>query len=173
MSGLTGIKDTDLKIIQELTDNELNKVCQVNKYVNPLCNEERFWLQRILIHFKMLNSQEVNKMKSFFGFSYKELYIFLKTFPVKQNFIEVRKNVEMTREEIISILKEENVINQIIDTSIKDPLPKWVNRQELVYDLRRNMPYFILKRRAYDPNPIYRYLQIAISMYTDNNFPRL
>ena len=42
MSGLTGIKDTDLKIIQELTDNELNKVCQVNKYVNSLCNEERF-----------------------------------------------------------------------------------------------------------------------------------
>ena len=121
----------------------------------------------------MLNSQEVNKMKSFFNFSYKELYIFLKTFPIKQNFIEVRKNVEMTREEIISILKEENVINQIIDTSIEDPLPKWVNRQELVYDLRRNMPYFILKRRAYDSNPIYRYLQMVISTYNDFNFPRL
>ena len=39
---LTGIKDIDLKILQELTDAELGKVCTVNKRVAELCNDETF-----------------------------------------------------------------------------------------------------------------------------------
>jgi hypothetical protein len=99
--GLSGLKDIDLKIIQGLDDNELGKVCQVNKYVNSLCNDESFWLQRILNNFKTLNSEETNRMKVFLGFSYRELYKFLKTFPI---FTEDRK-VFLRRGQIIHILK--------------------------------------------------------------------
>jgi hypothetical protein len=175
MSTLTGIKDIDLQIIQKLNDNELTKVCSVNKYINSLCDEEKFWLERILINFKILNSQESKKMKLFLAFSYKELYKFLKTFPI------VLKNVAfpeelLTREEIITILKKENVINQIIEKSLRESLPKWVNKQELIYDLRRNMPLFLIQRKFanhMDTNPIYRYLQMAISNDEKNNFPRI
>ena len=37
---LSGIKDVDMKIIDKLDDNELIKVCQVNKYVKSLCDTD-------------------------------------------------------------------------------------------------------------------------------------
>ena len=43
---LSGNKDVDLKIISELNDFELGKVCSANKYVNKLCNDENFWRNR-------------------------------------------------------------------------------------------------------------------------------
>ena len=45
---LTGIKDVDFMILNELSDRDLKAVCQVNKYVNKLCNDENFWMKRLL-----------------------------------------------------------------------------------------------------------------------------
>ena len=39
---LTGNKDTDFLVLLELNDYELGKVCQVNKYVQSLCNDDFF-----------------------------------------------------------------------------------------------------------------------------------
>lgn len=43
MKGLTGNKDVDFVILNKLSDYELGKVCQVNKKVNILCNDDNFW----------------------------------------------------------------------------------------------------------------------------------
>lgn len=47
MNKLTGNKDTDILIINMLNDYELGKVCQANRYVNTICNDETFWRIRI------------------------------------------------------------------------------------------------------------------------------
>jgi hypothetical protein len=65
---LTGIKDVDLKIISELDDYELGKVCSVNKYVHSLCKDENFWRNRTINLFitsehVFKNVEKLNKFK--------------------------------------------------------------------------------------------------------------
>jgi hypothetical protein len=43
MNKLTGNKDVDILIINKLNDYELGKVCQVNRHVRAICNDETFW----------------------------------------------------------------------------------------------------------------------------------
>ena len=40
MNKLTGNKDADFIILMKLDDRELGLVCQANKYVRSLCNDE-------------------------------------------------------------------------------------------------------------------------------------
>jgi len=40
---LTGNKDVDRKILNELEDKDLVNVCQTNKQANLLCNDQVFW----------------------------------------------------------------------------------------------------------------------------------
>ncbi len=48
---LTGNKDVDRKILNKLEDNDLVKVCQVNKQANTLCNDQVFWMNRVFNRF--------------------------------------------------------------------------------------------------------------------------
>lgn len=144
MSKLSGHKDTDFIILQQLNDNELGRVCQANKYVNQLCQDQNFWLKRILHTFK-LNGEEVQKMKNFFAFeNYRDLYIYLKEFPT----ILTRGGFATThidRDETIEFFKKEELINQIFNDILKKNLPKWIDRDGLLIDLRRNLPNFLLE----------------------------
>ena len=71
---LTGIADVDMKILQELNDDEIYKVCSVNKYVSKLCNNDNFWLNRLLLN-KYYDSEELREIKG--DFTYKEIYRYL------------------------------------------------------------------------------------------------
>ena len=67
----TGIKDVDLLILKELDDEDLFSLCQVDKYINNLCNNESFWLNKLLKKYpdyKLLKMEATNKD------IYKELY---------------------------------------------------------------------------------------------------
>ena len=61
-----------MKILQELSDNELKMVCSVNKYVSSLCNEDTFWLNRLL---KTFTVKTIKQLKG--DFSYKQIYKYL------------------------------------------------------------------------------------------------
>jgi len=77
MSKLIGDKNLNFLILNELSDYELGKVCQVNKYTKKLCDDETFWMNRIEKIFK-LDSETKLKAKEFFEFdTWKELYIYL------------------------------------------------------------------------------------------------
>lgn len=39
---------TDLLILNEMSDRDLINVCSTNRYVNNLCNNESFWMNRVL-----------------------------------------------------------------------------------------------------------------------------
>lgn len=71
MNKLTGIKDVDLNILQELEDSDFPEVCRVNQYINQLCNEESFWLRRLLNN-SPLNAEYWRKVKG--NFKWKEIY---------------------------------------------------------------------------------------------------
>ena len=48
---LTGNKNIDIKILNELEDVDLVKFCQVNKQVNSICNDQVFWMNRVFNRF--------------------------------------------------------------------------------------------------------------------------
>lgn len=75
MKTLSGIKDIDLKILQELEDTDFDKVCSVNKYVKKLCDDETFWLNRLM---SRMDIEEIRDIKEDDGkFLYKEIYRYL------------------------------------------------------------------------------------------------
>lgn len=45
---LSGVPDTDLKILEYLSDRELLSQCIVNSYANNLCQKESLWLNRFI-----------------------------------------------------------------------------------------------------------------------------
>ena len=48
---LTGIKDLDYKILNELNDVDLTKALQVNKQADNICKDQAFWFNRIIQRF--------------------------------------------------------------------------------------------------------------------------
>lgn len=80
---LTGIKDIDLKIIAELNDYELGKVCSVNKYIKSLCNDNNFWRNRAINFFiiKEHAFENFSQLNNFRGEkSWKDYYKYLRQF---------------------------------------------------------------------------------------------
>ena len=61
MAFLTGQKDTDLLILQELDDESLQSICQVNKFAKALCDKDTFWMNRIISKYglEILKGKEI------------------------------------------------------------------------------------------------------------------
>ena len=78
----------DLKILQQLDDKELPLVCSVNKYVAELCNDENFWLTR-LINKQVYPLEEIRDFKG--NFTYKEIYRHLFLNEYEQGMFEAAK----------------------------------------------------------------------------------
>ena len=111
MKTLSGNKEADFLILNELSDYELGKVCKVNKYINSLCNDDIFWLNRIMFVFKM-DSKTASEAKEFFEFdNWKELYIYL-------------LNQTKEHEKIIAEIGEKD----FTDSEIKEELAKYVKK---------------------------------------------
>ena len=54
---LTGVKDLDYAILNELEDKDLVSFCSVNKDANKICLDQTFWLNRILTKFPNVPSK--------------------------------------------------------------------------------------------------------------------
>ena len=68
---LTGIRDVDLKILEELSDQELFSFCLVNKEANKLCSNEVFWRNRFIKRFGNFSQMKPENR------SYKNFYLSL------------------------------------------------------------------------------------------------
>jgi hypothetical protein len=62
MKTFTGNKDIDLKILENLEDTDFPRVCEVNKYVNKLCQNDVFWLNRFLLR-KPFSKKELDNIR--------------------------------------------------------------------------------------------------------------
>lgn len=148
--GFTGLKDTDFLILMQLDDAELASVCSINKYVKSLCENEIFWLNRILSKlkkaceyaskipfFKEMNcsSEEFEgnliQVKNYFGFkTYRELNSYLNKFTKGEQlsiFLFIIYSADF-----------EILLNKIYIIS-KDQLPNFVDFEKLLFYLRRDI----------------------------------
>ncbi len=70
---LTGIKDIDFKILNKLDDGTLVTYCTANKGAMEVCNDQIFWMNRILKTFPYLDVDSLREYKG--NRSWSELYI--------------------------------------------------------------------------------------------------
>jgi hypothetical protein len=147
----TGIKDTDFLILNQLSDYELGKVCQVNKYAEKLCKDENFWLNRINtnIQFSIDKKFEVyskyikglkkdsnnygfiTQAKNFYGFKTNfELYKFLK------DIIEKLPSLYFY---IFLYSRGQTKLVDLLYSIDRDDLPNWINPDEFLFHLRRRI----------------------------------
>ncbi len=70
---LTGNKDVDRKILNELDDKDLVKACQVNKQADSICNDQVFWMNRVFDRFGYVGGDVLRKYKGHRSWS--EYYI--------------------------------------------------------------------------------------------------
>ncbi len=75
----TGLPATDILILAELSDRELIDTCTVNKYVNNICNNESFWLNRVLNKYsnRLGSGKEIREKYFSPGTTWKEYYLWL------------------------------------------------------------------------------------------------
>ena len=60
---LTGNKNIDIKILNELEDVDLVKFCQVNKQANSICKDQVFWMNRVFNRFGYVGGNILRKYK--------------------------------------------------------------------------------------------------------------
>ncbi len=70
---LTGNKDVDRKILNNLEDEDLVNVCQVNKKAQLLCNDQVFWMNRVFLRFGYVGGDILRASKE--NRSWSEYYI--------------------------------------------------------------------------------------------------
>ena len=142
---LTGVRDVDMGIILQLEDSDLPRVCSVNKYVNEICQSDAFWYKRLinriakvrdinLSNYKELeiidiNGERIREMQRFFGLkSLKELNIFLNELPPNAAYLLYFAFPSFDRH-----------IPLIYPKFNENELPKYINRDELRYEMRRQV----------------------------------
>jgi hypothetical protein len=180
MDRLTGNKDTDFLILNRLTDHELTKVCQVNRYIRSICNDDKFWVIRTHNIFN-LTIDDIYRMKEYLGFdNVQELYKYLVSFPVTTNYgtrIFGYEVDSIDRNYVVKLFKTEKLIDKVINDALlpEGKTPKWINRKELIYAIRRKIPNALLIAKQDKDKKIVNKLSFIIdsltNMYNRNGNP--
>jgi hypothetical protein len=154
---LTGVGDVDMEIILQLEDRELSRVCCVNKYLNEICQSDTFWYKRLinriatarndnLSKYKQLmlidiNGKRIREMQEYFGLKdLKEVNNFLNELPYKAVYLLY-----------YAFPCFDNHIVKIYEGFDESKLPKYINRKELKYEMRREVAkshYFLTPDRS-------------------------
>ena len=114
MKVFTGNKDTDLRIIQNLEDKEIYTVGKVNRYVYKLCEDENFWINRLLNRSKF-SIEKINKIKG--DLTYKKLYKYLYLGDYGQGFNHAIQNDNVYLYKLIPIKKFHLLYTTVINAA--------------------------------------------------------
>jgi len=144
MNKLSGNKQTDFLIMMKLSDNELGKVCQVNKYINSLCEDDNFWMQRVHIINKY-SYEDALDMKRYLDFdTWKEYYLWLDEFKKcekyhrkKMQFVE--EDVDFYLKLLLVSLKRKHIIDDFISKYNEMKFPIWINKEGFLKTIKRNL----------------------------------
>jgi hypothetical protein len=74
MDRLTGIRDTNLLILNKMDDRSLLSYCQTNKYAENLCNNEDFWRNRFIKVYGIEDAKLKDKNRSWKNYYLLVLY---------------------------------------------------------------------------------------------------
>ncbi len=72
---LTGNKDVDRKILNNLEDKDLINICQVNKKARSLYDDQVFWMNRVFLRFGYVGGDVLRENKDKYWSSWSEYYI--------------------------------------------------------------------------------------------------
>jgi len=119
---LTGIRDVDYKILNELDDKSLVSFCSTNKKADEYCDDQNFWLNRILIKFPFLSLDILRKYEGNMSWSdyYIDLRKFEKLFPstIQPNNLKlIKESIRKGRLDHIMILVNKKVFNSHIKSN--------------------------------------------------------
>ena len=129
-STLSKYKDTDLLILDKLNDKDLLAICQVNKYMKDLCNDDNFWRNRFESKFGKHVAEKKNDER------WKEYYFQLLKIRNKYNNSKFHikwkiftENIKKERLDILKFLNDFSVIDQVIGG--RYPLEFAINRKNI------------------------------------------
>ena len=71
---LTGIRDLDEKILNDLPDEDLVNACRVDTKADEICHDQMFWMNRILTRFPKVGLDILKKYKK--NRSWSDYYIY-------------------------------------------------------------------------------------------------
>ncbi len=71
---LTGRKDINMKILNDLDDKDLVNICQVNKKANEICRDQVFWMNRVFSRFPQVDRDKLRNNKG--DRSWSDYYIY-------------------------------------------------------------------------------------------------
>lgn len=139
MNKLTGDKNIDIEIINQLSDRDLSSVCQVNSYVRKLCNDNTLWRKRISLVYKIppVKMLEIYKYLEFEN--WKEFYLWLTegldlSIDSYNNILSLKEYVNI----LLKGFKNINLIDATLDVvSSVAKFPKWINKVEYIKELKR------------------------------------
>ena len=160
----SGNKDTDFLILMQLNDRELGTVCQVNKYVRSLCEDDIFWMNRIINNMKktcLIAKNTIHKenknhncdqlrtdiypVKDFFGFeTFQDLYKYLKKF-TKGMQLWIISDILFQRK-ILIYLNDRVKIDKFL-------LPEYMNYDKLIYHYRKTFVESVSKNEIFNVFP--------------------
>ena len=117
----TGLPDTDILLLYQMSDQDLINVCAVNKYVNNLCNHPSFWLNRVLSRYgdQLGSGKEIKDKYIPDGTSWKDYYLWLSGLLEGPRGMAHFIAAENNREDLMILLEPSEVVVQRI---FNDPL---------------------------------------------------
>ena len=142
MNKLSGNKQTDFLILMQLTDHELREVCQVSKYINSLCGDDNFWMQRVHVINKF-SYKDALDMKQYLDFdTWKEYYFWLDGFKKSYNYKEdeyIHSDVENYLSFLVLSLKRKHIVDDVVSiyNQIKK-YPIWINKEGFLKRIKRH-----------------------------------
>ena len=146
-TGLTGLRETDMLILQQLRDDELNPVCEVNAYLKSICDDPIFWYYRINNKLKPSWDKYLNTAREYFlktSYTGQHEYIkIVKDFYGFKTLKELSAFMDIVPQDaLFLIFNYGNTIDAILKsfyTFNRDELPSYINYDELIEYLRREL----------------------------------
>lgn len=123
---LTGVKDLDMKMLNELEDIDLVNYCKTNKQASEMCDDQSFWAKRVMLKFPYVPSNVLIQNKG--DRKWSEYYIKdLRNINSNVGLHYIMKGSENGRLDHVMIGKNKALTNDlsnihITDTSGKTPL---------------------------------------------------
>lgn len=97
MRAFSGIRDVDMKILEQLEDKDLGRACQTNQYVQQLCQNENFWRRRFIDKFGLYYTNNLDLINKYKGDStWRHYYITIIDLPY-------RKKIDIDRFDLITL----------------------------------------------------------------------
>jgi antitoxin component YwqK of YwqJK toxin-antitoxin module len=129
---LTGNKDLDFEILNNLSDKDLIAFCQTNSRANEICNDQIFWQRRTIKNYgEYISVDMMHKYKKGDRRAWSDYYIELNEKTKKAFAYNLAKALEKNREDIETIIRKKHPNINIVyedgiyyDKSRKFPIPQ-------------------------------------------------